>query len=289
MAAMTSSTASSGTSTSENRSAISMAPMSRPLRPVSLAMAPTRSLGRMPRGAAGADEEAGPPSGAAAGRRARGRPRSPRSPLPDGRPSRARRRSLVPVAAAVGGRASAWRRPSGISSSSSWPPLRARAPASPRPARPRPGRTRRPAPRPRRGTGRGRPSSSARASAARVSSIRRARRSATVGTFSIAIFCLGDALDVLEHAVLAGLGQRDGHALAPGPADPADAVDVGLRRRRHVVVDDVGELVDVEAAGGDVGGDEQVGGAGAQPAHDPVALLLVHAAVQRLGPVARGR
>ena len=97
---------------------------------------------------------------------------------------------------------------------------------------------------------------------------------------------LGEPLDALSMPVLARLGQRDRDALAPGAADAADAVHVRLGRRRHVVVDDVGELVDVEAAGGDVGGDEQVGGAGAQPAHHPVALLLAHAAVQRLGAVA---
>jgi predicted Zn-dependent protease len=122
-------------------------------------------------------------------------------------------------------------------------------------------------------------------SAARVSSSRRARRSATVGTFSTSIFCRCGAR-CSSAAVLARLGQRDGHALAAGAADAADAVHVGLGRRRHVVVDDVGELVDVEAAGGHVGGDEQVGGAAAQPVHHPVALLLAHAAVQRLGPVA---
>src|SRR5207244_7050158 len=64
------------------------------------------------------------------------------------------------------------------------------------------------------------------------------------------------------------------------------AVHVRLGSVVHVVGDDVGEVLDVEAAGGDVGGDEQVGGAGAQPSHHPVALLLVHAAVQRFGAVA---
>ena len=98
--------------------------------------------------------------------------------------------------------------------------------------------------------------------------------------------CSGRRLDVGELAALARLGERDRHALAPGPPDAADAVHVALGRRRHVVVDDVGERVDVEAAGGDVGGDQQLGRAVAQAAHHPVALGLVHAAVQRLGPVA---
>jgi hypothetical protein len=48
----------------------------------------------------------------------------------------------------------------------------------------------------------------------------------------------------------------------------------------------VGELADVEAAGGHVGGDHQVGGAAAQAGHDAVALVLGEAAVERLGAVA---
>ncbi len=119
-----------------------------------------------------------------------------------------------------------------------------------------------------------------------VASSRRARRSATDGTFSIGIGRPVVALDVAEQAQLAWLGEGHRDALAPGPADPADAVDVGVGRRRHVVVDDVGQLIDVEAARGDVGGDEQLGGAVAQAPHHPVPALLVHPAVQRLGPVA---
>ena len=45
-------------------------------------------------------------------------------------------------------------------------------------------------------------------------------------------------------------------------------------------------VLDVQPAGRHVGGDEQVGGPAAQPRHHPVALLLAHAAVQRLGAVA---
>ena len=95
-----------------------------------------------------------------------------------------------------------------------------------------------------------------------------------------------EALDVLQHPVLARLGERDGHALAAGPADAADAVDVRLGGRGHVVVDDVGELVDVESARGDVGRDQEVGRPRPQAPHHPVPLLLRHAAVQGLRAVA---
>ena len=59
MAQQTSSTLSSGTSTSEKRSAISIAPTSLPVRFASPVIAPTRSLGRMPLARADADEDAG--------------------------------------------------------------------------------------------------------------------------------------------------------------------------------------------------------------------------------------
>ena len=90
----------------------------------------------------------------------------------------------------------------------------------------------------------------------------------------------------LEHAVLAGLGQRDRHALAARAADAADAVHVGLGRRRHVVVDDVGQVVDVEAAAATSVATSRSAVPLRSPAHDPVALLLAHAAVQRLGAIA---
>ena len=86
--------------------------------------------------------------------------------------------------------------------------------------------------------------------------------------------------------MLARLDEGDRHALAAGAPGAPDAVDVGLGRRRDVVVDDVREVLDVEAARGDVGRDEQVERAGAEAAHHAVALLLRHAAVQRLGAVA---
>ena len=92
--------------------------------------------------------------------------------------------------------------------------------------------------------------------------------------------------DGAEQAVLARLGERDGGAAAPGAPGPADAVDVRFGGGRHVVVDDVRQLFDVEAARRDVGGDEQVGLAVAEAAHHAVALPLLHAAVQRLGAVA---
>jgi hypothetical protein len=90
------------------------------------------------------------------------------------------------------------------------------------------------------------------------------------------------ALDVLELPVLARLRERDGDALAPRAARPPDAVHVDVRGRRDVVVDDVREVADVEAAGGDVCRDDELQRAGAQLLHHAVALRLRDAAVQSL-------
>ena len=67
---------------------------------------------------------------------------------------------------------------------------------------------------------------------------------------------LGEPLDVLEQSPLTGLGERDRHTFAAGPSHSTDAVDIAFRRRGHVVVDDMGEGVDIETASSDVGGDE---------------------------------
>ena len=98
-----------------------------------------------------------------------------------------------------------------------------------------------------------------------------------------------DALDVAQVAVLAWLHEGDRDALATGPAGAPGPVHVDLGRRRHVVVDDVAHVLDVEAAGRDVGRDEHVQRALAEAAHDPVALLLRQAAVERCGVAAATR
>src|SRR6185436_1676841 len=51
---------------------------------------------------------------------------------------------------------------------------------------------------------------------------------------------------------------RDGDALHPRAAGPADAVDVIVRLPRHVEIDHVADAFDVEAPGGDVGGNQDV-------------------------------
>src|SRR5260221_659185 len=74
-----------------------------------------------------------------------------------------------------------------------------------------------------------------------------------------------------------------GPAAAAGPPRPPDAVDVRLHVVRHVEVDDVCDLLDVESARGNVGGHDDLDPAGAQAADDTLALGLLHVAVHGHG------
>ena len=90
-------------------------------------------------------------------------------------------------------------------------------------------------------------------------------------------------LEIIEVADLAGVDQRDGDAGATGAAGAAGAVDVDLGRLREGVVEHVRDVADVDAAGGDVGGDQEAQLVLAHQLHDPLALGLVEVAGQLLG------
>ncbi len=96
------------------------------------------------------------------------------------------------------------------------------------------------------------------------------------------------ALDVAQPGALLGVAQRDRPALSPGARGAADAVDVALGHVRQVVVDDVGDAVDVDAARRDVGCDEDGAAAVAEVAQRPLAQRLGLVAVDRVGAQAAG-
>lgn len=56
-------------------------------------------------------------------------------------------------------------------------------------------------------------------------------------------------------------------------------MDVVLSVGGEIVVDDQGDLLDIDSSGQEVGGDENAGGAGTELPHDDVTLLLVHVSV----------
>ena len=72
-------------------------------------------------------------------------------------------------------------------------------------------------------------------------------------------------VDHLPPGHVGPVDEGDRHAGGAGPAGAADPVHVGLVVVGALVVDHVRDPVDVDAAGGDVGGDQDVDTAGAEP------------------------
>ena len=96
------------------------------------------------------------------------------------------------------------------------------------------------------------------------------------------------ALDRPQQAALGGVAEGDRRARRAGPGGAADAMDVRLRLHRQVVVEDVGDAVDVEAPGGDVGGDQHRHATAAEAVEGAGALVLRLVAVDRLAVDPRG-
>src|SRR5262249_25560500 len=89
------------------------------------------------------------------------------------------------------------------------------------------------------------------------------------------LFYRGDGL------VVGGGGDRYRCAAAAGPARAADAMNIIIGMMRHVEIEDVAHIGDVEAAGGHVGGDQQGHLVLAKLVERRHARGLIHVAVKR--------
>ena len=98
----------------------------------------------------------------------------------------------------------------------------------------------------------------------------------------------GGTLDGAQHADFTRGNKEDGVAGTAGAAGAADAVHVGFGIVRNVVVNNVADTRHVDAAGGNVGGDDDVQRAGFQLFDDAFAHLLVQVAIQCSGSIATG-
>ena len=87
-------------------------------------------------------------------------------------------------------------------------------------------------------------------------------------------------------AVMGAEGQR--HALGAGARGAADAVDIAFRHFRQFEIHHMGDAVDIDAAGGDVGGDENPRTSGAEFLERPLARRLALVAVDCVGGNAGG-
>lgn len=89
-----------------------------------------------------------------------------------------------------------------------------------------------------------------------------------------------DAFDAAHHAAIFVSRQGKGVARAGGPAGATDAVDIGIGRVRDVIVDDMGYLGDVDAAGRYVGGHQDLVGAVPEAVQGGLAPVLGQVALQ---------
>jgi len=89
-------------------------------------------------------------------------------------------------------------------------------------------------------------------------------------------------LDLVHAAALARGEQRNGDALLARPAGAPDAVHVILGVRRHVVVEHMRNIRNVQSAGGHIGGYHQRHAAVAEAVEHQLAARLVQVAVQRV-------
>ena len=93
----------------------------------------------------------------------------------------------------------------------------------------------------------------------------------------------GRGVQLLDLAHLGPLGQRDDPAGGPGPGGAARTVQVVLVIVRRVELHHQVHVVDVDAAGGHVGGDQDAGVPGGERVERPLPLVLVPVAVDGVG------
>lgn len=88
-----------------------------------------------------------------------------------------------------------------------------------------------------------------------------------------------ELLNLTHHAHIVGGNEVDGDTLAPETATTTNTMDVVLAVGGKVVVDDQRNLLDIDATGQKVGGDEDTGGSRTELLHDDITGALVHVAM----------
>jgi len=100
----------------------------------------------------------------------------------------------------------------------------------------------------------------------------------------------GVVLNSAELPAILGRQQRDGDALSSSPPGSADPVDINLGIIGQVEIEDVGDIVDVESTGGDIGGHQNFDLTVPVPGEHLDAGILAEVAVERFGgKTARGQ
>ena len=88
-----------------------------------------------------------------------------------------------------------------------------------------------------------------------------------------------ELLNLTHHADIIGGDEVDGNTLTAETATTTNAMDVVLAVGGEVVVDDEGNLLDIDTTGQEISGDQDTGRAGTELLHDQITLSLVHVTV----------
>merc|ERR1711939_535801 len=88
-----------------------------------------------------------------------------------------------------------------------------------------------------------------------------------------------ELLDFAHHADIISRDEVDSNALAAETTTAADAVDVVLAVGRQIIVDDQGDLLNVDATSQKIGGDQDTRRTRTELLHDDITLSLLHVTV----------
>lgn len=88
-----------------------------------------------------------------------------------------------------------------------------------------------------------------------------------------------ELLNLTHHADIVSGDEVDGNTLTTETTTTTDTVDVVLAVSGKVVVDDQGDLLDIDTTGQKVSGDQDTGRTGTELLHDNITLALLHVTV----------
>lgn len=88
-----------------------------------------------------------------------------------------------------------------------------------------------------------------------------------------------ELLNLTHHADILGGDKVDGNALSAETTTTTNSVDVVLTVGGEIVVDDQGNLLDIDTTGQKISGDQDTRRAGSELLHDQITLTLVHVTV----------
>jgi len=85
--------------------------------------------------------------------------------------------------------------------------------------------------------------------------------------------------DFLQELVISGGNEVNGNTLSTESTTSSDSVDVLFLGKRKIVIDNKGNLLNIDTSGEQIGGDEDSGSTSSEFSHDQISLVLIHITV----------